>query len=219
MKLYHGTSDGFLDDNIIKYGIISRSLSGNNNFCSTNVSSHPDLVYLTNDCASAFLYACISATVNDHDSPKILAIDLEDLDKSKLRADENLISLEETGGFIVSHDIRNEQVSRVINDHRWELSLEKVKKCAYIDSIQSFSVGSTEGDNPFSFPSVCLLDKKSDRADAIKILISQFKYLSDLNRLAKYDEAKKQWFILTDFLYSENKTSYTGYYHVPMKTS
>jgi hypothetical protein len=218
MKVYHGTSDGFLDDNIIKEGIVSRSVSGNNNFCGANVSSHSEMVYLTSAENFAFIYGCISAVVNDHDKPTVLEISIDDLDRSKLRVDENLISLEETGGFITSLANRRKQVAKAFTDTRWEESLQKVNKCAYTERILKFRIGHTDKENPFMFPSVYLLDSKDKRSAAIKLLITQFTYLSDLNRIAKRDEKKKKWFILTDFVMKDiddTEPTYSGYYHEP----
>jgi hypothetical protein len=150
MFLYHGTASVNVE-NILLNGLFPRKNNLGNWF--TNIKSHSDLVYMIKDVKFSEQYALRSAIVNQDDRGAILKIDLDMLDKSFLRVDENFLDIEERGDF-ANCDIakRQEQRSKAAQDTRWEESLSKFGCCTYFGVVPPEAISVKEIKNIESIP-------------------------------------------------------------------
>lgn len=143
MKLYHYTSINNFKF-ILDEGILPRKLTNKqSNFKITGINSNVNCVYLTDlnikNWISNNFFDCIITEGNTKSFKKSdivvkFIIDLNDLDESNLRADENLIFKEKDIKF-KERDLIDETVKNIINDTRWKESLSSVNACAYIGKV------------------------------------------------------------------------------------
>lgn len=89
MKVYHGTSERFLN-RISQMGIMPRKLTGNSNF-KHSIESHPGVVYLTNAYAVYFGLGVVNQVGEHFERIAILEVDTDLLEPAKLVADEDAL--------------------------------------------------------------------------------------------------------------------------------
>ena len=129
MILYHGTASANVTS-VLSEGLKPRNDELGNFF--TNIGSNRELVYMSRSPNLADYYALRAAIAIDDTDSAILAIDLDKLDKSCLRVDENFIDIEERDDY-ANCDVerRKEQRIKAAYDTRWEDSLLRFGACTY----------------------------------------------------------------------------------------
>jgi hypothetical protein len=142
MYLYHGTASVNVES-ILRDGILPRRNGLGNWF--TNIKSNSDLVYMLKDPKIGDHYALRSAIVNQDSHGVILQIDLDKLDKSLLRVDENFLDIESRGEY-TNCGIEERQKQRLLAslDSRWQESLDKFGACTYYGTVPAEAISVKE---------------------------------------------------------------------------
>lgn len=178
MILYHGTSESSLKE-ILNQGIIPRGRNGKDNWGHT-VSSNPECIYLTSTYPG---YFAAVASRGGNDKWAIIEVDIDRLDISKFRPDEDCIEQLFREYDLMDNMTLGERTlyyQRKIEDvaEFWQESLRFLGTCAYKGAI------------PVSaFRRVILYDPKSNQLVTSKwldpsISLINFKVMGDSYRMA-----------------------------------
>lgn len=130
--LYHGTSETYLSS-IKQKGLKPRGFDRGNWIHPGQVSSHHEMVYLTNAEMSAEFYGLNSALCNNDSQYVILKIDYNGLNEDKFYPDENYMT---TSKLIPPQEMKDAQAQIISNKDKWKECLTTKNLVCYKDNIQ-----------------------------------------------------------------------------------
>lgn len=133
MHIYHGTSLKAWEQ-IQKEGLKPRKTKPGN--WHTNAEGNPELVYLT--IRSPEFHAYHAALNHEDMTGVVLTLDLNKLDHSNLRIDENFLTAEARGNNSFANEnfeVRAEQTKKALEDIRWRESLAVTGLIAHLGTI------------------------------------------------------------------------------------
>lgn len=137
--VYHGTSMSRYSK-ILKEGFIRPRYNDNGNW-HTKMDGNENLVYLSADKTGAMFHSFRSNIVNNDKMGVVLPIDLDALDESNLRVDENYIDTIERGQYSnCPFSVRAIQREKALDDKRWKESLDTVKMMAFYGKIDTIFI-------------------------------------------------------------------------------
>lgn len=189
MKLYHTTSEQFIDD-ILEQGIKPRGSEPGNWW--TNVDGNTELVYLSDQHCTDFYKARMRCRFPDR-AAVVIEIDSQFIQEN-LRIDENLINNEDNDGWPCTFEERYVQRERALTDGRWQYSIEKIGLCTHIGLIpaETFSIHEMTYSSPWLRPEFMDQPHEIDRLVIFDMMINEFNKYSCTHKLTR-DEVVDVW--------------------------